>query len=222
MRRNSLILFALIVFAGNVNAAFTENSRRYLHPRDIFNVMAQKFPVLTDRVKLKSYGVDLGCWAITAENENVIGVVNPAIGKAAAELPPPGFVRWIGSCAHKVIAAQVNELFAQPRNEKLFARYFPADILKKYRDPVDKTQPYDKLLLTQWGKLDPKEQHSLLKFSVTEMIGPEPVIHDLGYAKNMNEVTEAISKTLEDGLLLKDALHNILLSTMMREEFQTY
>jgi hypothetical protein len=206
----------------NAGAAFTENARRYLNPRDLFNVMVQKFPVLNNRAKIKAGKLEAGCWIILSTNENVIGVVNPAIGKPAVELPPPGFVRWLGSCGHKIITLEITDLMSQQKNEPLWGQYFPSEMLQKYRDPGDSVHPYHAFAEKTWADVDPKLRQALLEFSVKEMIGPEAVIHDLGYAKSMTDLTGSLAKTVDGNLVLNDALHNILLATVLREEFLSY
>ena len=222
MQLTKLFLLAIVTCGAGANAAFTENSRRYLSPRDLFNVMAQKFPILRDQGKLKSGALDLNCWAIVNSNENVLGVVNPALGKPAVELPPPGFVRWLGSCGHKIIALEMQDLVANQKDERLWEKYFPAQILDKFRDSADKKTHYHALPSATWGELDPSLKAAMLKYSVGEMIGPEAVIHDLGYAKCTQDLTDALTKTVTDEMNIPDVLHNILLGLVLREEFLSY
>jgi hypothetical protein len=224
-----LIILYLTLLTLDGHAAFTENSRRYLGPRDIFNLWAQKFPASIDPTK--NTAVDASCWSVTTPNMfgipttvnmNVIGAVNPAFGKPASALPPPGFVRWMSGCANSIVALQFSDLVAQPTNDLLWKKYFAPAIVAKYRDATNVQNPYHLLLETQWTVLSPDLKDALVRYSIEEMIGPEPVIQDLGIAKSIVDLVSLIESTLSSAGSISDAAQKIWFATALREEFISY
>lgn len=209
MQTRFLLFLSVALFASAASASFTENSRRYLSPKDIFTVWTQKFPILADSAKASQ--LNSACWMIGDGNSNVTGAVNPAVGKASVDTPPPGFVRWLGSCAHDIVMAQFQDLKAQTtRRSKLYGKYWPKEALDK--------------LDGKWSDLNPVVQTSIVRYAIEEMIGPEPVIKDLGFVKNMDELVKVVqaAATSDASLSVWDATAQIYLALSLREEFLTY
>lgn len=222
MKHSRRIIMLLSVFSCLSHASFTENTRRYLSPKDIMALWAQKFPQVTQL----EYGQQssASCWSIGSGNVNLTGAVNPAIGKPSVNAPPPGYVRWIGSCTNQIVFAQFQELKIQGKNEKLWRKYFPLDLLNKYRNKADAEQPFQKFFQSQWSTLSLDEQKSLITFSIEEMIGPEPVLKDLGYVKSMGDMMSLIQNATKDfsQYSVEAMMQRVLLATTLREEFITY
>lgn len=191
-------------------AAFSETSRRYASPRDLFNLLAQKFPVLNDKQKTGELGQ--ACWMIGAKNANVIGAINPGVGTPASDQPVTGFVRWLGTCGNRLVDMQFEVLKSRPKALKLWTLYFPEDLARKYAGQLEKTP---------WSAVPQEERRRIVVHMIESLIGPAAVIRDLGLAEDMNALTETVLKALPDGNL-NDAAKQAVLALMMREEFISY
>lgn len=218
----ALVLMSAMLTAATSSAAFTQNARRYLAPKDIFILWTQKFPILTDAKKGRALNPQ--CWAINAGNLNVIGAVNPVLGKPSVESPAPGFVRWLGSCTAEIVSAELEDLKTKQTNEKLWHHFWPEEVLSRFRDTSSSETPYRLMAETAWSKLSQEMQKAVVRHVVEEWIGPEVVIKDLGFARNAAELNALVLATLptDASLTMTEALKGILLATALREEFITY
>lgn len=192
-------------------ASFSETSRRYLSPRDLFNVLGQKFPVVSNLPKIRT--LKPTCWMIGDFNINLIGSVNPAVGAPAAAQPVTGFVRWLGTCGGSLVKLQFEELAAKPGNEKLWLRFFPEGFRAKHASELDKTN---------WSSLDQDERDSVLRYQIETLIGPDAVIKDLGFADGTEALLKVVQKSAAQGTTISQAAQQSLLALILREEFISY
>ena len=216
------ILILLLTLCGTSHASFSQNTRRYLSPKDIMALWSQKFPQTT-KIEYATYN-HRGCWMIGAQNVNFLGVVNPAIGSPAVLAPPAEYVRWLGTCTSQILAAQFKVLLSHGKDEKLYRKYFPNALLEKYQDGTDPDHAFKALTGKIWSELSEEEQRSLILFSVEEMIGPEPVLKDMGFVKDMAEMVVLIQNSIKPFAQseVSAVLQKVLLATALREEFITY
>ncbi len=220
----SQIMLVLLVgaFSNRAQAAFSENSRRYLSSKDMFSVMMQKFPVLKDSSKAKS--LSPYCWIANNQNLSVLGSVIPVTGKPASDLPSPGFVRWLGSCAAEIIRLQVEDLKAQPTKQSLWANYFPKAILTDNGEHGKAQTNLTRVLTMKWGDLTSEVQDEVILHAIEELIGPDSVVRELGFAKNSSELSKIVRRTLsgDEKAQLEQSIIQIYSALVMREEFLTY
>ena len=152
---NKFILILAMIFSNVASASFSENSKRYFSPKDMFTVLAQKFPVMADRAHLSFNGatdtLPQNCWSLGYRNGTVTGLSLPAIGSPAAVTPGAGFVRWWGSCAERITQRQIFALNASPLNEALWQKFWNADLLNKLRDKANTADPFHAFNETEWN-----------------------------------------------------------------------
>lgn len=215
-----ILLFA--AFQYSASASFLETSRRYLSAKDMFTVMAQKFPVLNNPLQVEK--LNPTCWVVGQSNMNITGQVVPAIGVPAASQPGAGFVRWWASCAEKILNMQFKELEAKPADAKLWRRYWAPDVLDRFTDKNSPDSPFHKLATAKWANVIPKVRDDQVAFLIEEWIGPNAVIKDLGFAKGTNELAGILKGALDPAsdLTFEQANQKLLLALMLREEFITY
>jgi hypothetical protein len=212
--RNKLILVILFSLVPRLSwGAFSETSRRYLAPRDIFNVLQQKFPVLNKLQKAKL--LKPACYAVGPGNTGLIGAVNPAVGTPAADLPVTGFVRWLGTCGRDIVDLQFKELKEKPKDGALWEKYFPKAFLDKYRDQMD---------TATWSSVTLDDRRMVLRHQIESLIGPEPVVTDLGFAKDLDELImiAARAAATDPSATIAQAAQKTILSFVLREEFISY
>lgn len=222
-------LVILILSSASAWGSFTENSRRYLSPKDMFSLLNQKFPVLKDKDQLARYflpgpQIPLSCWGLGLRNGNSTGLVLPAIGSPATATPGTAFVRWWGSCADLIVKKQFEVLSSKAHDEDLWRKYFADEILNKYRDKANPTQPYHRLKQVEWRTLTPKQKSAQIRFLIEELIGPNAIIADLGFAKGIDDLATIIQSAVADDSTLSiiDANQILITGVTLREEFITY
>lgn len=222
-----LIVFLLV--STQAFASFSENSRRYLSPKDMFTLLNQKFPVLKDKEQLATFymptdKIPVSCWALGLRNGNSTGLVLPAIGTPATSTPGTAFVRWWGSCADLIIKRQFEVLNLKGNDEALWGKFYAPEILGKYRDKSNPSQPFHQLSKEEWGRLSPKQKNTQIRFLIEELIGPNAVIADLGFAKGLDDLVAVIQSAVPDdsSLTINEANQIFLTGVVLREEFITY
>lgn len=219
---NKLIFLSVLIWTLQAHASFSETSRRYLSPKDMFTLMSQKFPVLSDVQVVDSF--DPSCWIIGSSNVNITGLVNPALSLPASTHPGAGFVRWWGSCGEKIIGLQFGQLAAKPANEKLWRRYWDQAVLDRFRDTGRPADPFHKLSSAKWTAMSEKMRGDHIRYLIEEWIGPNAVVKDLGIAKGTEELAEILKSVLGStpGLTMQEANQKLILALVLREEFVTY
>lgn len=211
MKRCIAVLLMAALLPSPSYASFSETSRRYVSPRDIFNLLHQKFPVVGDTAKIRK--LKATCWAIGGFNMNLIGAVNPAVGAPAAEQPVTGFVRWLGTCGRELIQLQITQLKEKPDDVKLWSLYFPEGFVKKYQAEIE-TKP--------WSSVPAEERRQVVKWQIENLIGPEAVIKDLGFAESASALADLVEKAVANEGSIEAAAKTSLLALLLREEFISY
>lgn len=230
---NKIIFAALVslLTTQSAVASFSENSRRYLSPKDMAALLVQKFPVLEkldvlQRTKVASPGtVPASCWAVGVRNGNASGLSLPAIGAPATTTPGAAFVRWWGSCADMIIAKQIEVLTTtKATDEALWQKYWTTELLNKYRDKKNASEPFHKFDKIPWSDLTVRQREMQTRFLIEEMIGPNGVIRDLGFVNGIDQLSSQIVKLIPDDSPLKlNAANRVLMTAItLREEFITY
>lgn len=230
MNKYLSLLVVGLFFGHGAQASFAENSRRYFSTKDMFSVLTQKFPVLNNPDRLqhvpmgKTEKIAPTCWAIGVRNESATGLTIPAIGAPAATAPGAAFVRWWSSCVDEIVRQQFEELKAKPSQQPLFAKYWAPELLLAFRDPNDTKNPYHRLQEETWDNLKPGQRFTQIRFLIEELIGPNAVITDLGFAKGIGDLTQTIQRVVPDDspLKLSEANRKLITAIALREEFLTY
>jgi hypothetical protein len=217
----NLIVFILIFFAGSSFAAFKQQSRRYLAPRDFSQILTQKFPVMNGLIDTIPLGE---CQMISMKNRGLLGTVSPALGTPNTENPTPNFVRWLGSCVTKIAQAQFVFLQAHPKNLSDWRRYWPPSVLNHFKDAGDSNQPFHRLNETDWSTLSLIQKAEIVSFNIESMIGPESVLKDLGQVKSMSELVDRIRSIVDQtpGKTVFQATEQIVVAVALREEFISF
>ncbi len=226
---NKWFIVFLIFFSSQAFASFSENSRRYLSPKDMFTLLNQKFPVLQDKQHLAKYHfpsdqVPLSCWGLGLRNGNSTGLVLPAIGAAATASPGTAFVRWWGSCVDQIVIKQFMALNLKANDEGLWKKFYAPEILDRYRDKGNVKEPFHRLTSVEWKDLPPNLKQVQIRFLIEELIGPNPVIADLGFAKGIDDLAATIQSIVPDdsNLKISHATQALITGVTLREEFITY
>lgn len=222
---NKLIsLFAglILVVSQYAGASFAEKNKRYLSTKDMFTLLTQKFPLLSNPNSVQT--LKPSCWVIGSNNTNVTGLVNPAVGSPATTQPSAGFVRWWGSCAELIIKDQFTVLKNNPTFEKLWQRYWAPAVLDQLRDKSNVADPFHQLQEIEWKKVSNRTKDAQIRYLIEEFIGPNPVIRDLGFVKGTDELIGILKDTLDPNstMTFSDANQKLILATLLREEFLTY
>lgn len=207
IRFGILILAFLLPF--QASASFSETSRRYLSPRDLFNVLGQKFPIMNSE---KVLTLKPTCWKI-GSNINLIGAVNPAVGSPAAELPVTGFVRWLGTCGGNLVKLQFEDLARRQTDENLWKQFFPENFRAKYASTFQ---------TAKWNSLPEETRDEVLRYQIEMMIGPENVIKDLGFAGSTSDLLKVLKAATAVGGTISEAAQLSMVALVLREEFISY
>lgn len=223
-------LLILLLSVPGAFASFSENSRRYLSPKDMFTLLNQKFPVLQEKEHLARYylpsdKIPLSCWGLGLRNGNSSGLVLPAIGVPAASSPGTAFVRWWGSCADQIVHTQLMVLEnLKLADQGLWSRYYAPEVIEKYRDKGNAKEPFHRLTTEKWKDLPPKLKQAQIRFLIEELIGPNAVVADLGFAKGIDDLAATIQTIVPDDSEMKISHVNraLLTGVILREEFITY
>jgi len=225
MNKSAVLL--LLFVAHTASASFLETSKRYVSPKDMFTLLAQKFPLLNEP---KAQTIKNSCWVIGGNNvigggnTNLIGLVNPALGVPAITQPSSGFVRFWGDCADRIVNNQFHELTLKPADEQLWRRFWAQSILDRFRDRTKPADPFHKLKTLDWDGLSNRNKDDQIRFLVEEFIGPNAVIADMKLVKGTDELVELIKQSITGGAGVKifDANKQVILAVILREEFITY
>lgn len=219
---NKFIFVLVLSLGAQAHASFLQASKRYLAPKDMFTLLAQKFPVVHDVNVVGN--LDKSCWMLGNKNTNVIGLTSPAIGAPATTQPGAGFVRWWGSCADTIIKAQFTQLAGKPTDEKLWQRFWEQGLLDRIRDAAKPDDPYHKVNSSKWESLGKKVRDNHVRYLIEEWIGPNAVVKDLGFAKGTEELMDILKAALGSSttMTVKEANQTLILALVLREEFLTY
>lgn len=216
---SALILAAATLFtlaSQPAMAAFSETGRRYVSPRDVFNLLEQKFPVLKKVDVLKNVRPD--CWSIQNRNATILGTVSPALGVPGIAQPSPGFVRWWGACADKVVSVQFANLKETKPTAALLGKYWPLELLQRHQQNGDYANLWDQT----WQDLKPADRQAILHHAIEEMIGPDVVVKDLGLVDSSDALVSLIEPTLESKDSVWKVTQQIYIALTLREEFLIY
>lgn len=230
-----VFIFLLLFATQNSSASFRENSRRYLSPKDMATLLLQKFPVVGDIDQVDKYkdrrgryiaegGVPVSCWGVGLRNSSATGVTIPAVGAPATTEPGAAFVRWWGYCADKVVAKQMAMLSLRPADEPLWRKYWLQELLTKFRDKKKPADPFHKFNEIPWSDLTSAQRHRQIRFLIEEMIGPNAVVAEAGFAKGIDDLAAQIRKIVPDDspLMLNEVNRTLITAVALREEFITY
>ncbi|MCB0422753.1 MAG: hypothetical protein KDD61_17265, partial [Bdellovibrionales bacterium] len=140
----------------------------------------------------------------------------PAFGEPIYSTPSPLFVRWYGNCVQRLIQEEFGKIKERGYSKKHLQNYFSHSFLQGLR--VEQWE------LQKWYSWTKTKQLQAITEIVTHLIGPWPVLRDLGWKQEESDYIEKLleSMSTESSSSAWKALQSALLKVMMREEFILY
>lgn len=220
------LLLLLLAFAISPAtwASFSETNKRYLAPRDLFNLLEQKFPVIKIKPKLEEV-LSGDCWAITNTNRNSLGVVQPATGRASYSKPGANFVGLLTKCVTRILNLQFSELRELAETNSLWQKYYPAQFLDLFRGPNKGEEGLKLLYKKPWQEVATKDRNQIVTHAIYEMLGPEPLLKEMGFINGSQSLLSDINQApfiKEEQLAIVEITMKIYLFLALRDEFYKY
>lgn len=197
---------------------FRDTYRRYLAGRDLFRMLAQKFPLGVAAT------TSFDCTNINDNNKGFLGTMSPVTGTPSAIVPASAYIRWYSKCASGFIQSQLTADIANPNAPKaLFAGWAgylgpqAVTLLQASTDTALQAAATNPASMT-WMKLSDAVKSAVLYNLVDGLVGPGVLKDEPGLvARVLAEMS-----TVDPTLTAQSGVQQAILRIVTKDEFLTF
>ncbi len=196
------ILVILLVFSSSAHAAFDQTNTRYLSGTEVVEKLNLAFP---DALAYATKNNSSLC-TISSTDQSAAGFNTPATGRSIYLEPGTAFYSWYQKCTNAYVYYEFTNL--------------TPELIKKHLGPLYK--PEIDLDNTNLRSFSDGELMSLINYHMLRLLGPDEVIQEYGYIKDLEAYRQELLQKGKTTWALKPFLQIIERELVGRDEFLSY